>query len=156
MKQSKKVRKFSKSKKIDWVYAPDIKRRVVYLIKSLDLSHLKSGRIYAYRSTNSKTHAYARIWGLSYLWQKTLKVPPTYIVEVLSEHYDNLTDSEKDKVLLHELTHIPKNFSGALVPHIRRGKRSFHRKVDELIIRYFIGASKNAHMSSYKDVMNKR
>jgi predicted metallopeptidase len=111
------------------------------LAKSLQLEHLTTGRIYAYRSTNSKTRAYARIWGLSYLWQKTLKVPPTYIVEVLSEHYDDLPDTEKDKVLLHELTHIPKNFSGALVPHIRHGKRSFHRKVDELISRYFMNKS---------------
>lgn len=138
MKQSKKVQKFSKSKKIEWTNAPDIKRRIISLVKSLHLDYLKPSRIYAYRSTNSKTRAYARIWGLSYLWQRTLKVPPTYIVEVLSEHYDGLGNSEKDKVLLHELTHIPRNFSGALIPHIRRGKRSFHKKVDELISRYFL------------------
>lgn len=142
MKQLKKARKFSSSK-IDWKTAPDIKKRIVSLAKSLHLDHLKTARIFTYRSVNSKTRAYARIWGLSYLWQKTLKVPPTYIVEVLSEHFDGLSDTEKDKVLLHELSHVPQNFSGALVPHIRRGKRNFHRKVDELISRYFMNKSDN-------------
>ena len=98
---------------------------------------IKTSRIFAYRSTSSKTRAYARIWGLNSLWQRTLKVGPAYIVEVLSEHYDGLSETEKDKVLLHEITHIPKNFSGALVPHIRRGKRNFHNKVDSLIELYF-------------------
>ncbi len=122
--------------KIVWEKAPDVKRKIGKLLKSLEMDWIKSGRIFTYRSVYSKTRAYARIWGLSGLWQRTLGVPPTYIVEVLSEHYDKLSESQKDKVLLHELTHIPKNFSGALVPHIRHGKRNFHRKVDELINRY--------------------
>jgi predicted metallopeptidase len=88
------------------------------------------------RSENSQTRAYARIWGLSKVWQQALKQKPAYIVEVISEKYDKLSNIEKDKVLLHELTHIPKNFSGSLVPHIRRGKRNFHRKVEDLYSRH--------------------
>lgn len=138
MRRLRKLQRSLKSKKIIWKLAPDVKKRVIGLVKNLQIDWVKTGRIYTYRSVNSKTRAYARIWGLSGLWQRTLKVGPTYIIEVLSEHYDELTDGEKDKVLLHEITHIPKNFSGALVPHIRRGKRNFGKKVDELISKYFM------------------
>ena len=136
MRQFAKARKFSNSR-INWVKAPDVKKRVSGLVRNLEIDWIKTSRIFAYRSTASKTRAYARIWGLNSLWQRTLGVAPAYIVEVLSEHYDQLSETEKDKVLLHELTHIPKNFSGALVPHIRRGKRNFHKKVDSLIDLYF-------------------
>ena len=94
-----------------------------------------------YRSINSKARAYARTWGLPRLWQRTLNVEPAYIVEVISEHFDKLSERDQDKVLLHELTHIPHNFSGALVPHTRHKKGSFHDKLDILIEKYF--ASKN-------------
>ncbi len=125
--------------KIEWNKAPDVKKKILHLLKELEIDWVKGRRIFTYRSINSKTRAYARIWGLSGLWQKTLEVEPAYIVEVLSEHYDKLSEVEKDKVILHELNHIPKNFSGALLPHIRRGKRSFHRKLDTLIDLYFAG-----------------
>ena len=77
-----------------------------------------------------------RSWGLSRVWQIAIRLEAAYIIEVISEKFDSASDIEKDKVLLHELTHIPKNFSGALMPHIRRGKRSFHDKVHVLITQY--------------------
>lgn len=122
--------------RIEWQGAPDIKSKIRRLSKGLQMDWIKTSRIFCYRSTSSKTRAYARTWGLPGLWQRTLKVPPAYIIEVISEHFYKLSESDRDKVLLHELTHIPRNFSGALVPHIRRGKRNFHRKVDDLITRY--------------------
>lgn len=113
--------------RIDWKNAPDIKKRIVHLIKEVELEY-PSSRIFTYRSVNANTRAYARIWGLSYLWQKVLKVKPAYIVEVISEKFDRLREAQKDEVLLHELAHIPKNFSGALVPHTH-GKGRFHDKL---------------------------
>ncbi len=132
----KKQKKATKSSKFEWKKAPDVKVRIIKLVRDLEMDYVKPRSIYAYRSANSKTRAYARIWGLSKLWQEVLEVRPTYIIEVLSQHFDDLSEKEKNKVLLHELTHIPKNFSGALVPHIRHGKRNFHDKVDALVDRY--------------------
>jgi predicted metallopeptidase len=128
-----------KSKKIEWFPAPDIKKRVFTLLKTLPISWSKNPRIFCFRSENANTRAYARIWGLSRIWQDALKIPPSYIIEVVSEKFDKLSDLEKDKVLLHEIAHIPNNFSGALVPHIRRGKRNFQDKVERHLLDYLRG-----------------
>lgn len=118
---------------IEWHKAPDIKKKIVTLLDKTGVGLIDVTSIYCYRSTGAKTRAIARIWGLAKLWQMTLNQKPSYIIEVISERFDKLGDDQQDKVLLHELAHIPKNFSGSLVPHIRRGKRSFRKKVDTLI-----------------------
>jgi predicted metallopeptidase len=125
--------KRKKQANLDWKYASDIKKRTLHLIKSLKMDWININKIYFLRSNNSKAKAHARIWGLSRVWQMVLKQKPVYIIEVLSEKFDNLTEVEKNKVLLHELTHIPKNFSGSLLPHVRKkGKRNFYDKVNNL------------------------
>lgn len=122
---------------MDWKNAPDIKKRIRHLTKTLGLDWLKLSRIFCVRSANSSANAYARIWGLSKVWQMTLKAEPAYVIEVLTEKFDDIPEREKDKVLLHEISHIPKNFSGSLLPHIRRrGKRNFHDRVEELFAQY--------------------
>ena len=120
-----------------WKAAPDIKRRIVKLSKNLQTDWIKLSRVFTYRSSYSKTRAYARTWGLPSLWQTALKVKPAYIIEVISEHFDKLSETDQDRILIHELTHIPRNFSGALVPHTHRKKGSFRHKLDDLISRYF-------------------
>lgn len=125
--------KKSNNKNVVWKNAPDVKKKVLHLIKSLELTSIKPTSVHFLRSENSTARAYARIWGLSKVWQMSLKQKPSYIIEVISEKFDPLTDTEKEKVLIHELAHIPKNFSGSLLPHIRRrGKRNFHDRVDNL------------------------
>jgi predicted metallopeptidase len=134
------MRRFAKGQKytrFNWRVAPDIKRRVVGLLGVLGIDWITPERIFCYRSEGSKSRAYARTWGLAKIWQDALKVKPAYIIEVISKYFDRLPQSEQDKILLHEVSHIPKNFSGALLPHTRRGKRSFRGKLDELISRYF-------------------
>ena len=128
--------KRAKSKKIEWKEAPDVKRKILRLAKKLQLDWLKTKNIFCVRSEAANTRALARIWGLSRIWQISLGQEPKYIIEVVSERFDRLGDLEQDKVLLHEIAHIPLNFSGSLVPHIRRGKRRFSTKVDILVAQY--------------------
>lgn len=117
--------------------APDVEKRVNFLIKWINIDWLKGKKIYCLRSYNSSSKAYARIWGLSKVWQIVTGLKPSYIIEVLSEKFDNLDLQKKDKILLHEIAHIPKNFSGSLLPHIKRiGKRNFDRRVNELYLKY--------------------
>ena len=123
----------SYSNKLTWSSDFDVQKRVKNLLSKLNFKNFDSERIYCLRSENANTRAIARIYGLSRVWQKVLNQKPAYIIEVVSEKFDRLSDSEKNKVLLHEIAHIPKNFSGSLVPHIRRGKRSFYLKLKNLI-----------------------
>lgn len=115
---------------IKYFEAADVKSRVEEIIEKLNMKHIASRQIFCVRSVGSKSErAVARIHGLERIWQKTLNLPPYYVIEVISERYDKLSDEEKDKTLIHELLHIPKGFSGGFRPH--KGFIS-RRKVEKL------------------------
>ncbi len=105
---------------MDWEIAEDIKKKLEQIIKVLDLPYINLNRVFCYRTYGSKSRAYARTWAFPKIFQQALEVEPAYVIEVLSKYYDKLDDEKKTKVLIHELLHIPKNFSGALVPHKTR------------------------------------
>lgn len=113
-----------KKKKAEYVVetAPDVESKVNEIIDVLSYGHMNESRIICMRSRCAIAKAYARIWNLPYIWQKALGVGTFYVIEVLSQHYDHLAEEEKEKVLIHELLHIPKTFSGALRPHGGRVK----------------------------------
>ncbi len=83
-----------------------------------ELSHIDYGRLYCVASRGSRSRALVRIHGLSMAWA-AVGVGPAYLVEVLTERFTKLTPREKLEVVVHELLHIPKTFSGALRPHGR-------------------------------------
>lgn len=102
---------------MDVEMAPDVEKMVNGIIAVLDYGHINEYRLFCMRSRNATASAYARIWNLPDIWQKALGVGTFYIIEVLSQHFDKLPEEEKEQVLIHELLHIPKTFSGALRPH---------------------------------------
>lgn len=118
-------------KKFAFEPAPEVKRIVNLLISELEFSYINPANIYCVRSEGSTARAYARIWGLSRIFQETAGYPPTYVIEVLSKHYDRLPPEEQKKVLIHELLHIPKTFSGALKSHRGRHHRVNSREVEK-------------------------
>jgi predicted metallopeptidase len=97
--------------------APEIKREIRVLIKELNFAHIKPNQIHCIRSFDAKTRAYARIWGMSRLFKEVAGLEPNYIIEVIAQRFDKLSEREKIKTLIHELMHIPKTFSGALLSH---------------------------------------
>lgn len=97
--------------------APEIKKRVDLLIKHLDFTFMNPKNIHCIRSFDAKTRAYARIWGMAKLFKEVAGIEPHYIIEVNAKRFDKLNDREQLKTLIHELMHIPKTFSGALLPH---------------------------------------
>lgn len=124
-----------KSQKLEWQGADDIKREVLKILEVLNLAHIDPSRIFCYRTLGSKSRSYARIWSFPKVFQKALGIEPAYVIEVLSKHFDKLNPDEQKKVLIHELLHIPKNFSGALLPHRSRG-RHLGKMVNKLFEKY--------------------
>ena len=120
---------------MDWNEAADVKKDLQDILHTIDFSHINLNRIYCYRTTGSKTHAYARTWSFPKIFQKALTLEPAYVIEVLSQHYDKLDSDKKKKVLIHELLHIPKNFSGALLPH-RTRSRNINSLANQLFKEY--------------------
>ena len=103
---------------LEYLEAPDVKKLVDEIVDGLDLFHIVLQFVYCYRSKGSKSkRTVARIHGLGKIWQEALVRPPAYVIEVISERYDRLSDEEKEKTLIHELLHIPKGFSGGFRPH---------------------------------------
>ncbi|HUD09404.1 MAG TPA: putative metallopeptidase [Patescibacteria group bacterium] len=108
--------------KLGWEKAPDVKRDVNQILSVIDLPYIKASKIFCYRTLGSKSRSYARIWSFPKIFQDALGLEPAYVIEVLSRHYDKLGPEEKIRVLIHELLHIPRNFSGALVPHVTQSR----------------------------------
>lgn len=102
--------------------APHIDTWVKKLIRDYSLDYIAADQVFCVESAGSRSRAYARIWGLPRIWQKTLNTSPSYILEV-THRFLKLNNDQQGKVLLHELAHIPKNFSGALVGHNGIDKR---------------------------------
>ncbi len=121
---------------MDWFPAPDIKKRIEKILFALSLPHILGHRLVIYRSTGSKSRAIARIWSLPRVWQMALSVDPHYVIEVISERFDKLGENDQDRTLIHELMHIPKTFSGALVPHRGHSHRIDRRTVETLYQKY--------------------
>ena len=105
---------------MDWEEAKDVKKDIKELVRIIGMDHIDTDRIHCYRTSGSKSRAYARTWSFPKIFQRALNVEAAYVIEVLSHYYDRLNEDEKKKVLIHELLHIPQNFSGALLPHVTR------------------------------------
>ena len=122
----------SKSQNLEWEDARDVKAEIKNIIKTLDFLHINPNRVFCYRTTGSKVRAYARTWSFPKIFQRALGVEAAYVIEVLSKYYDNLDADSKKGVLIHELLHIPKNFSGALVAHHGRN-RNLHKDAKKML-----------------------
>ena len=124
--------------------ALDVEGLVYDVIQKLGLEHVIDTRIIGIRSRGSRSNAIARIWGFPKIWQVALEVGPFYVIEVISENYDQLSQKEKVKTIIHEILHIPKKFSGGLRSH-KQG--NICSKTEEKLYKEYM--KKTMEMSSY-------
>jgi predicted metallopeptidase len=103
---------------IKYEEASEVKKLADEIAQSLDFFHVVPQFVFCVRSTGSESkRTIARIHGLGKIWQEVLNLPSAYVIEVISERYDKLSETEKEKTIIHELLHIPKGFSGGFRPH---------------------------------------
>ena len=74
----------------------------------------------------------ARCHALPRIMQKALNVNAHYVIELVSENFDKLSDEEQTKTIIHELMHIPKGMKGGFRYH----DYVCSRNVDELYKKY--------------------
>ncbi|MEM4271940.1 MAG: putative metallopeptidase [Candidatus Pacearchaeota archaeon] len=112
-------------------YADDLKERMKDIINILEMKHLNVNRIECIRSFGSSSRrAIARCHALGKLMQKAMKAEAFYAIEFL-ERFDKLPKEEQDKVIIHELMHIPKSFGGGFRQHdfvCEENVKHLHRK----------------------------
>ena len=107
------------------------------IIRKLELKHIDPERVKCMRSWGAISNAIARIHEFPKVWQEALGITPQYVIEFIAKRYDKLPKEEQEKTVLHELLHIPKTFSGALVPHRCFGKTVVgSRNVNKLYKQY--------------------
>ena len=58
---------------------------------------------------------------------------PYYVIEVISECFDILNQQEQEKVLIHELLHVPGNFGGGFRHHGNWVNRQRVERVYEIL-----------------------
>jgi predicted metallopeptidase len=103
---------------IEYSEAPDVKKLADEIADSLDFFHVVPQFVFCVRSRGSESRrTIARIHGFGRIWQETLHLPASYVIEVISERYDRLTEEDKEKTVIHELLHIPRGFTGGFRPH---------------------------------------
>jgi predicted metallopeptidase len=126
---------------IKYYEAQAVKNLVEQIVAQLDFYHINSKNLYCFRSKGSKSkRTVARIHSLEKLWQKALNLPAGYLIEVISERFDRLGQEEKEKVIIHELLHVPRGFAGGFKPH--KGNIT-KKKIDSLHARFIASKKQN-------------
>jgi len=118
---------------MNYSLAPDIQKQIKVLVEKLEFSHIKIKNIHCIRSFDAKTRAVARIWGMAKIFSVVVGIEPHYIIEVNAKRFDKLPERERMKTLVHELLHIPKTFSGALLSHRGNNRRINDREIEKIL-----------------------
>jgi len=102
---------------LSYEYAPDLQERMKNIALTLGMTHIKIDRVECLRSFNSRSmRTIARCHALGKLMQKAMNTRAFYAIEFL-ERFEKLSRKEQDKVIIHELMHIPKSFGGGFRHH---------------------------------------
>lgn len=100
-----------------YIEASDLRARTEEIAKTLGMWHIDLERIECIRSFGSSTrNTLARCHALGRVMQKAMKTKAFYTIEFL-ERFDKLSKEDQDKVIIHELMHIPKSFGGGFRHH---------------------------------------
>ena len=110
--------------------APDVRAVAHDVVLMLGWRHVDLENVGFVRSTGSKARrTIARCHALGKAMQVGMRRKKGfYLIEVISERFDKLSVKDRQKVVIHELMHIPKTFGGGFVHHDKVHEKS----VDEV------------------------
>ena len=98
-------------------FSEELQKEAEEISKTL-FPHVKIENIKCFKSFGTSSRGtIARCHTIGKLMQKALNVKAFYALEFISERFDNLSDEEKTRVIIHELMHIPKTFGGGFKHH---------------------------------------
>jgi len=99
--------------------APELKQTAEEIIQTLNWAHIDIENISFIRSHGSKSRGtIARCHALGKAMQLGMnRLKSFYLIEMISKRFDKLSQTEKTKVIIHELMHIPKSFGGGFKHH---------------------------------------
>ncbi|MDD4353321.1 MAG: putative metallopeptidase [Candidatus Nanoarchaeia archaeon] len=113
------------------------------IVEKLGWNYLNTDQIRCVFSKNTSTsRVIGRIWSTPRIFSEVFETKPMYVIELIDKRYSNLSDKDKVKVIIHELLHIPKTFSGALSPHKNMAKTLNCKTVDALLKEYYLRSGK--------------
>ncbi|HVH30112.1 MAG TPA: putative metallopeptidase [bacterium] len=124
---------------MQWRPARDIFSRLRRILRALDLEYIDARRIHCARVWGSRANALARIWGLPPIFQEALRLRAHYVIEFMVPAFDRLPREEQDRVIIHELLHIPRSFSGGIRPE-RSPSLSINTRTVERYYRQYLAA----------------
>ncbi len=102
-------------------------------ISGILFPHIKINDVICLRSFGSTSRrTIARCHALGKAMQLALGRKGFYVIEVISNRFDKLSEEEKIKTLIHELMHIPKSFGGGFIHH----NVVCHRNVERMYEHY--------------------
>ena len=114
--------------------AYDLEIAMKDIVRKLEMKHVQEDRIACFRSRGSCARGViARCHGLSKIQQLGLRADPFYVIEIISETFDKLSEEEKVKTLIHELMHIPHNFGGGFRHHNFVNRKSVNELYKKLL-----------------------
>lgn len=119
--------------------SPETKALLHDIIQALpEFSHIDPERVHLI-SSNSNSRALAYCHEMSSRIQFALGLKPNYVIEIVEKNWNKLGAEERAKVLIHELYHIPRTFSGYLRQHNRRsGFTSYSRNIESQMLHNYI------------------
>ena len=121
---------------ISYVEDSALREKVFEIVQKLEMQHINTEKMRCFRIHGSGSRrVVARCYALSKIWQQALKTDAHYIIEVLSEKFDKLSEEDKEKVIIHELLHVPKTFGGGFRHHdyaCRQNVDALHKRLKSL------------------------
>jgi predicted metallopeptidase len=119
---------------IRYELAPEIESKLKRISRKLKMDHIDLDRVKGVRSYGSTGKGIiARCHALPKVMQLALGIDAHYVIEILTENYNRLSQEDQIKILIHELMHIPETFGGGFRMHqdhvTRKNVEKLYRKL---------------------------